>query len=100
MGVPCHNSLKLAGLAIKNKADYVALGAFNSSRTKKVKYRAKIELIKKLKKLSNIPIIAVGGINDLNYEKLLLNKADFLAISGYIWKNNKLKPFEAIKKFK
>ena len=100
IGITCHNSLKLAELAIKNKADYVALGAFNSSRTKKVKYRAKIELIKKFKKLSNIPIIAIGGINDLNYEKLLLNKADFLAISGYIWKNYKLKPFEAIKKFK
>jgi len=29
-----------------------------------------------------------------------LNKANFLAISGYIWKNKKLKPIEAIKKFK
>ena len=28
-----------------------------------------------------------------------MNKANFLAISGYIW-NNKLKPEEAIKKFK
>tara|TARA_A100000164_G_C21878291_1_gene758834 strand:+ start:653 stop:1267 length:615 start_codon:yes stop_codon:yes gene_type:complete len=100
IGVTCHNSLKLAELAIKDRADYVAFGAFNSSKTKKVKYRATIELIKKLKKSSNIPIIAIGGINNLNYQKLLLNKADFLAISGYIWKNNKLKPLEAIKKFK
>jgi thiamine-phosphate pyrophosphorylase len=28
-----------------------------------------------------------------------LNKADFLAISGYIWQNKKYKPYEAIKKF-
>jgi len=28
----------------------------------------------------------------------LLNKASFLAISGYIWKNKNLKPQEAIKK--
>ena len=27
----------------------------------------------------------------------LLNKANFLAISGYIWKNKKLKPKDAIK---
>ena len=100
IGVTCHNSLKLAKLAIKNKADYVAFGAFNSSKTKKVKYKANVSLIKKLKKLSNIPVIAIGGINDSNYEKLLLNKADFLAISGYIWNNNKLKPLEAIKKLK
>jgi len=27
-----------------------------------------------------------------------LNKANFLAISGYIWINKKLKPLDAIKK--
>jgi thiamine-phosphate pyrophosphorylase len=27
-----------------------------------------------------------------------LNKANFLAISGYIWKNKKNKPLDAIKK--
>ena len=39
-------------------------------------------------------------LNSNNYKKLLLNKANFLAISGYIWKNKKLKPTEAIKKIK
>ena len=100
IGVTCHNSLKLAKLALKDKADYVAFGAFNSSKTKKVKYKANIGLIKKLKKISNIPIVAIGGINNLNYKKLLLNKADFLAISGYIWNNKKLKPLEAVEKLK
>ena len=100
IGITCHNSLRLAKLAIKNKADYVAFGAFNSSKTKKVKYKANISLIKKLKKFSDIPVVAIGGINNLNYKKLLLNKADFLAISGYIWNNKKLKPLEAIKKLK
>ena len=46
------------------------------------------------------PIIAIGGINQYNYKKLLLNKADFLAISGFVWKNKKLKPIEAINKLK
>ena len=97
IGVTCHNSIKLAKIAIKNKADYIALGAFNSSKTKQTKYKAKIDLIKKVKKLANIPIVAIGGINNLNYKKLLLNNADFLAISGYIWNNKKLKPVDAIK---
>ena len=86
IGITCHNSIKLAKLAIKNNADYIAFGAFNSSKTKKVKYKANISLIKKIKKSSNIPIVAIGGIDNLNYKKLLLNKADFLAISGYVWK--------------
>ena len=100
IGVTCHNSLRLAKLAIKDDSDYIAFGAFNSTKTKKVKYKANIGLIKKLKKLINIPVVAIGGINNLNYKKLLLNKADFLAISGYIWNNKKLKPVEAIKKLK
>ena len=45
-----------------------------------------------------MPIVAIGGINENNYKNLLLNNADFLAISGYIWNNKKLKPHQAIKK--
>ena len=100
IGITCHNSIELAKSAIKNKADYLAFGAFNNSKTKKVQYRANLTLLKKIKKLTNTPIVAIGGINSRNYKKLLLNKANFLAISGYIWNNKKLKPIEAIKKLK
>ena len=100
IGITCHNSLRLAKIAIKNKANYLAFGAFNSSKTKKVKYKASINLIKKARKITKIPIVAIGGVNFDNYKKLLLNKANFLAISGYIWNNKKLKPEEAIKKLR
>ena len=100
IGITCHNSIKLARNAINNKADYLAFGAFNSSKTKKVKYKASINLLNKARKITKTPIVAIGGINDNNYKKLLLNKANFLAISSYIWKNNKLEPIEAIKRLK
>ena len=100
IGVTCHNSIKLAKIAIKNKADYIAFGAFYSSKTKKIKFRASINLLKKARKMTKTPIVAIGGIDSKNYKKLLLNKANFLAISGYIWNNKKLKPKEAIKKLK
>ncbi len=98
IGITCHNSIKLAKSAIKDNADYIAFGAFNFSSTKKIKYRASVSLIKKAKKISNIPIVMIGGINFKNYKKLLLNKANFLAISSYIWNNKKLKPVDAVKK--
>ena len=98
IGITCHNSIKLAKTAIKNKADYLAFGAFNSSKTKKVKYKASINLLKKAHKITNTPIVVIGGINFNNYKNLLLNKANFLAISSYIWKNKKLKPKNAVKK--
>ena len=100
IGITCHNSIKLAKIAIKNKADYLAFGAFNSSKTKNVKYKASVNLLRKAKKITKTPIVAIGGINSDNYKKLLLNKASFLAISGYIWNNKKFKPTEAIKKLK
>ena len=100
IGVTCNNSVRKAKEALKNKADYIALGAFNQSKTKKVKYKANINDLKKFRKISKKPIIAIGGINLQNYKKLLLNKADFLAISSFIWKNKKLKPLEAIDKLK
>ena len=100
IGVTCNNSVRKAKEALKNKADYIALGAFNQSKTKKVKYKASINDLKKFRKISKKPIIAIGGINLRNYKKLLLNKADFLAISSFIWKNKKLKPYEAINKLK
>ena len=100
IGITCHNSIRLVKIASKNKADYLAIGAFNHSKTKKVKYKASINLLKQVKKITKTPIVAIGGINSNNYKKLLLNNANFLAISGYIWNNKKLKPLQAIKKLK
>ena len=99
IGITCHNSIKLAKVALENKADYLAFGAFYSTKTKKTKYKPSLDILKKARKITKKPIVAIGGINSKNYKKLLLNKANLLAISGYIWKNRKLKPFEAIKKF-
>ena len=100
IGITCHNSIKLAKIAIGNNADYIAFGAFNNSITKKSRYKAKINILLSIKKITKIPVVAIGGINEKNYKKLLLNKANFLAISGYIWNNKKLKPLETVEKLK
>ena len=97
IGITCHNSIKLAKSALLNNASYIAIGAFYQTKTKKVEYRANIQTLKKIKKLINLPIVAIGGINETNYKKLLLNKADFLAISSYIWNNKKFRPHQAVK---
>ena len=98
IGITCHNSISLAKKALKNNADYLAFGAFFPTNTKKIKFKANISVIKKIKQLTNKPIIAIGGINNRNYKKLLLNNVNFLAISGNVFNNKKCKPIEAIKK--
>ena len=90
----------LAKKAISNKADYLAFGAFFATKTKKVSFKANISILSKFKKITNTPVVAIGGINSNNYKKLLLNKANFLAISGYIWNNKKYNPKEALEKLK
>ena len=100
IGVTCNNSKELGKIATQNKANYLAIGAFFNSKTKNTKFKAKMNLIKTFKKTFNLPIVVIGGINQTNYKKLLLHKPDFLAISGFIWNNKKLKPFEALKLLK
>ena len=100
IGITCHNSKKLIKKAVNNKANYIALGAFFTTKTKRVNYKASIKILNWSKKTTNIPIVAIGGIKLNNYKKLLLNKANFLAISSYIWNNKKYKPIEAIRKIR
>ena len=100
IGITCHNSINLAKKAIKAKATYIAFGAFYQSKTKKTKYIASTTILNKVKKFTRSPIVAIGGINSENYKNLLLNNANLLAISGYIWNNKKLKPLNAVKSLK
>ena len=100
IGITCHNSINLAKAAIRSKANYIAFGAFFSTKTKKVKYKASTKILNKVKKLTKIPIVAIGGINKNNYKKLLLNNANLLAISSYIWNNKNYKPYKNIEKIK
>ena len=100
IGVTCHNSFSLAKKAIRANASYLAFGSFYSSKTKKTKHVANIKILNKIKKFTKTPIVAIGGINSENYKNLLLNNANFLAISGYIWKNKKYKPLNAIERLK
>jgi thiamine-phosphate pyrophosphorylase len=100
IGITCHNSIRLAKTAITENVSYIAFGAFFSTVTKKVKFKANTKILKEIKKLTNTPIVAIGGINFDNYKKLLLNNANLLAISGYVWNNKKYKPLETIEKLK
>ncbi len=100
LGVTCHNSILLAQEAVKFKANYVALGSFFKSKLKPNAKKANLKKLKQLKKKIKLPIVAIGGINNLNYKKLIKSGAKYIAISSFIWDNPKLKPEIAIRKFK
>ena len=100
IGVTCHNSKSLANNALNNKADYLAFGSFNKSKLKPNAIAANINILRWAKKNVKKPIVAIGGISNSNYKRLLESGAKYIAISSYIWDNPKLKPEIAIRKFK
>ena len=100
LGVTCHNSLRLANNANKEKVNYLAFGSFFKSKLKPKAKKAKLDILRWAKKNTKKPIVVIGGINNLNYKKLINSGAKYIAISSYIWDNPKLKPELAIRKFK
>ena len=100
LGITCHNSKTLAKSAINNKADYIAFGSFFNSKLKPNAKKANLSILRWAKKEIKKPIVVIGGINNINYKKLIKAGAKYIAISSFIWDNPKLKPETAIKKFK
>ena len=100
LGVTCHDSQIFAHNATLIKADYVAFGSFFKSRLKPKAKKANIKILKWAKKNIKKPIIVIGGINSVNYKKLCDAGAKYIALCSFIWDNPKLKPEQAIKKFK
>ena len=100
IGVTCHGSKKLALRASRDKADYLAFGSFFKSRLKPNAKKVDLKILFWAKKNIRTPIVAIGGITDKNYKKLINAGANYIAISTFIWNNPFLKPYIAIKKFK
>jgi thiamine-phosphate pyrophosphorylase len=100
IGVTCHNSKTLAKKAIEDKANYLAFGSFYKSKLKPNAKKANLSILKWSKKNIKKPIVVIGGINNLNYKRLIKSGAKYIALSSFIWDNPKLKPELAIRKFK
>ena len=100
LGVTCHNSKTFARNAVKDKASYLAFGSFFNSKLKPNAIKAKFNILTWAKKNIKKPIVVIGGIDNLNYKRLIKSGAKYIAISSFIWDNPKLKPELAIRKFK
>ena len=86
--------------AIEDRANYIAFGSFFRSKLKPKAKKADLNILRWAQKEIKKPIIVIGGINNLNYKKLINAGAKYIALSSFIWDNPKLKPEFAIRKFK
>ena len=99
IGVTCHNSKRLAKKAKAIGASYVAFGSFYKSKLKPKAKRANTKILSWAKRKLDLPVVAIGGINNKNYKNLIKQGANYIALSSFIWDNPKLKPDKAIKVF-
>jgi thiamine-phosphate pyrophosphorylase len=87
IGVSTH-SVKEAQRAEKESANYVAIGPIFPTQTKPNSGPPKgVNIISQVKMRVNIPVIAIGGINKENVQKVLKAGADGIAVISAIFKS-------------
>ncbi|MBT8120792.1 MAG: thiamine phosphate synthase [Gammaproteobacteria bacterium] len=80
IGISCYDDIGLAITAEQNSADYVAFGTMFSSPTKPDAVCAGPDTITQARKQLNIPICAIGGINESNILQLVNHHTDMAAV--------------------
>lgn len=83
IGLSTH-SLKDAAAAQDSGADYIAIGPIFKSTTKDVRSPLGADIIRAVKKISKLPVIAIGGINEENVGDVMQAGADGAAIISAI----------------
>lgn len=92
IGITCHNKDELVLSAQQQGADYVALGRFFPSATKPNASVASIDDLRRIRQLTHLPIVAIGGINADNGGQLIEAGADMLAVINYLFSNDQVQP--------
>ncbi len=88
IGISCYNDKMRAVDAAEQGANYIALGSFYNSVTKKRALRCSIDVLKQTSKKIKVPIVAIGGITAENGRILIDNGADFLACLDTLFRDN------------
>ncbi len=80
IGVSCYNQLNLAHQAADQGADYLAFGAFFSSKVKPDAPCATFDLLRQARREIHLPLVAIGGISVENGASVLSAGASALAV--------------------
>lgn len=85
LGASCYNRLDLALAAAGAGADYAAFGACFASGTKPNAMQAPLALFKQARLSTEIPLVAIGGINLANAAQVIEAGADAIAVVGALF---------------
>lgn len=91
IGVSCYGDINLAMEMEKGGADYVSFGNFYLSPTKPEEKIIPLSILTEAKKKINIPVLAIGGINENNFTEVLESGADSICCVSALIKKGKIK---------
>jgi len=80
LGISCYDDARRARDAAAAGADYVGIGSVFASSTKPGAVRAPLALLGEAKRLSGLPVAAIGGITPANAREAIDAGADMLAV--------------------
>ena len=87
IGASCYDSKHLAVEAVEVGVDYISFGTFFPSKTKNSAGKPTTEILQWSNEMLDVPLIAIGGIDDNNCQIIAGAGADFIAVISYIWDN-------------
>ena len=87
IGASCYDSRDSALQATQDGANYISFGTFFESKTKNSKGKPTTEILKWANEMLDLPITAIGGINNENCKELISAGADLIAVVSYVWQN-------------
>lgn len=85
IGVSTHSVEEAVRMAALESVDYVAIGPIFTSPTKMVREPLGIREIERLRKLTDLPIVAIGGIDRTNIGQVLAAGADSAAVISALY---------------
>ena len=98
IGMSCYNQANRVEMAIKNKADYIALGACFETKTKPNAPIVSLEMIRMIRQKYDIPMVAIGGITIDNIGALKETGIQCFALINSIFTSTDI--ISTIKQFK
>src|SRR5450756_1782630 len=85
IGVSCYHRMALAHVAVRQGADYVAVGSFFASTVKPDAVAASPDLLRQARREIAVPVVAIGRITGHNCAPLLEAGADALAVISAVF---------------
>lgn len=85
IGISCHDNPAMVAAAQQQGASYIALGRFYPSQTKPDAPAASVDNLRLIRRQTQLPIVAIGGITAANGRALVEAGADLLAIINYLF---------------